>query len=502
MLAIQGVPVKPKARHDFALSLIAIAVYLALPLERFISDSHFLVEQVQGSAKPYYHVAYLPLAQGLWQLGSGWLFDSIESALVALSSLSLGLAAGLWPGTLRRMGLDPGPALLAAALYAASPCVVMYAGAIEVHAVQALGAALAMGVATHRTGPTAARFATAVLLSLAFHLTHILFLPALWLAAAGPPRVWLTSAEARQRIGRARLPLAIAALGAIALGVSAYVISGRDPNTWARNGSLQWLGMLGTFGRLLIDALLNYGPMGIGDVAHFVRVELLIPLGLLPFGLLAIFRSSRFEPRQGALLWSACAGSIPALLVFAQGGILERGAYFLSYAPLWAGLLAWMLQRLSGRKLLPIALVAVALQLAWALDVRSEHRAQHPHSRDWAESAAELVGPGDVVLLSHLTQEVSLKRAVDQRVAGAQVLDLARRLHLVPGRHRADRLQLQLTERIETPGFSGVLWFHAPLLESTEPGLRDLAGLLESYGLKAEPADAGLMRVDATGAER
>lgn len=495
MPILVGVGMRARAWQDMAVGLAALALYALLPLERFISDSQFLVDQVQGSADPYYHVAYLPLAQVLWGLGQGGLFVSIEAALVTLSSLSLGLAVSLWPGTLRRVGLSPQAALLGAALFAVSPCALMYAGAIEVHSVQALGAALAARLASTRRGPAVLRFALAGILALACHLTHVLFLPALALLAAGPPSAWLRDDRARRSMSRAKLPVTLAVAFTLALAWWAYSLSGKDPETWARNGSLQWLGMLGTFGRLLIDALLAYGPMGLGDLWHFTRVELLIPFGLLPLGLLAAIACARLEAEQRALLWAGVAGSLPALVVFGQGGILERGAYFLTYAPLWAGLLAWGFQRFAGRYFLPFGWLALALQLGWALDVRQDHRANHPHSRDWAELAAEKIGPGDVVLLSHLTQEVSLKRAVDSRVAGAQVLDLARRLHLAPGRCRSELLRLQLTERIETPGFSGVLWFDADLLSSDEPGLRDLGALLEEFGLAPEVPELGLARV-------
>jgi hypothetical protein len=165
-----------------------VAVLAAsLPLGQYWSDSQFLVTNA-ASWKPYYNALYLPLGHGLWRLLAPFEVP-LPQALTWLSALALGALAflvALWPG--RKAGaLWLGPA--AAALVVSSPAAWFHGTVIEVHLVGGLGAGVGWWLALKAHNAPRPRanllLCLALLVTVASHLSQVLWLPGLVYLALG-----------------------------------------------------------------------------------------------------------------------------------------------------------------------------------------------------------------------------------------------------------------------------------------------------------------------------
>ena len=242
------------------------------------------------------------------------------------------------------------------------------------------------------------------------------------------------------------------------------------------------------FGRMFLDGLMQRGLYPLDEAGLYLVHELVLPLGLLTAGfLLGLFSLRRRvvdpeipgSPGNTLRVFTkrALIATIPALLILPQGGVLERGGYFMTMAPLFAVLFAmaihavWSGVRSPAARGLTLAscAVLVAVQASLALDARADFRAAAPDARAWAKQVATQLQPGDKIFVSDLARNLALTMATE----GVYVRDLKRDLDLVPGRIRTETLKSRLAERLQDPNFPGDLYLDADLL----PGLQaaDLA---------------------------
>ena len=474
-------------RLPLMLALVALGLYLALPMGRFFSDSHYLLGRVANGAPPYYNVAYLPLGQLADLVLGGWL--GTERALEVLSALGVATGVGLTVAIARRLGCGVPGQLTAGALLALAPGALFFAGVIEVHALQLPGAGaavlLALVAADRRPGQAWALIALAGGVALASHISHALLLPGLLVLAWGreADAVEAGPGGMLERPGRDRRGLALGPAGvpwllglAILASGAAVWLAVTDFDTWSVHPGLQWLGTLQVFGERFLSSLGERGPFEPREVLAYLHLELVVPLALLLVGLVAgpILVALREEPtehgparRRFAL--RALVACVPAFLVLPQGGVLEHGGYFLTLGPLLAVLVGLAVDRSiaggAGRGGAPLVQVAalglVLAQALLALEVRSAFR-ERPDARAWSAAAAAVIEPGDSALVSTLARNFAL--AADE--SEVHVRDLARDMDMEPDRGRAELLQQVLAGRLSDARFPGDLWFDGELLPS------------------------------------
>ncbi|MDF1800390.1 MAG: hypothetical protein P1V81_14525 [Planctomycetota bacterium] len=462
-----------------ALGLIALAFYLALPLERYFSDSFYLVDRVEVGAPPYYNVAYVPLGRLVDLALGSWL--GTERALEVLSALAAAGAVGLTVGIARRLGLGGLGQAATGLLLLGAPGCLFFAGVIEVHAVQLFGAALSLRLALAAGDARGALawllFATAALVAMTTHLSHLLWLPGLWVLAWGraaeePGPGGMFARESEERVGlgfgQAGVPWLLG-LGLV-LTVVVVLLVRADFGTWSVHPALQWLGTLIVFGRQFVFSLWDRGLFTFGESVDYLSVELLGAHGLLVLGFAAGLWSSFTLPdgRCRRLARRGLVATLPALLILPQGGVLEHGGYFLTLAPLMALQLGILFgSPRPGITPVSVAALLVLAQLALGLRGWAEFRSAEPDARDWSVRVAAQLQPGDSVLVSTLGRTFSL---ADER-PDVRVRDLARDLAMEPDRGRARLLKSVLNQRLTDPAFPGDLWLDGDLLPGFDPAV-------------------------------
>ena len=470
-----------------SLGLVAFVFALAFPMDRAFSDTSILYERVQANAAPYYNVAYLPLAELFAKVFGSSL--GLERALTTFSALCIGGGVALTARLARRLGLGTLAIATSSLLLAAAPATLFFGGVIEVHGLQFLGAILAINIAwsarSTRGQEAWLRLGIAALLALVTHLSHLLLLPGLVLLAwrqgtgqagdqeqASPDNIRVTTGC---YFGRRGLPFLVIFLVAGTIATVSLIGTGYD--TWSKWPSLQWLSTLILFGRMFLDGLLERGFYSLDESGLYLVHELLFPLGLVTAGFLCGIMALRSrlngsEPVLRIFAARALVATIPALVILPQGGVLERGGYFMSMAPLLALLIAvalhtaWSAARTQSRRSLLLAscTALVAIQANLALSARSDFRAAAPDARVWAMEVAQQLRPGDKIFVSDLARNLALTMATE----GVYVRDLKRDLDLVPRRLRSNTAKRRLVERLQDKAFPGDLWLDKALL----PGLR------------------------------
>lgn len=477
-------PKSPRLPAPLVLGLVALAVYLALPLERYFSDSFYLVDRVEVGAPPYYNVAYVPLGRLVDLALGSWL--GTERALEVLSALAAAGAVGLTVGIARSLGLGGLAQVATGLLLLAAPGCLFFAGVIEVHAVQLLGAALSLrlALAAGRARGAVAwlLFVAAALVAMTTHLSHLLYLPGLLALAWGrededPGPGGMLDRGSEQRVGLAFGQAGVPWLLGLALGLTAVIVLlvRADFDSWSVHPALQWLGTLIVFGRTFVFSLWERGLFTFGESLDYLRVELLGAHGLLVLGFAAGLWSS-FALEDGACRRLARRGlvaSLPLLLVLPQGGVLEHGGYFLTLAPLMALQLGIVLgHRRHGSTPAIVAALMVLTQLALGLRGWAEFRSAEPDARAWSTVVAAQLLPGDSVLVSSLGRTFSL---ADERPE-VRVRDLARDLAMEPDRGRVHLLKSVLNQRLTDPAFPGDLWLDGDLLPDFDPAMPPVEG--------------------------
>lgn len=482
---------------------MAFVLALLLPEGRSFSDTIYLVGRVESGAPPYYNIAYVPLGQLFRALFGGWL--GTEGALLLLSAAAVGAGVALTADLAQRLGAGTRGTVLSGLLLAFAPGVVFFGGVIEVHAVQFLGASAALWLAWRARGAEPRRawllLGASMLVAMLAHLSNLLLLPGLVALAWRPRR----DADHGCRLSKRGLPalglLAVAALAAALLLIKS------DFATWSVHPALQWLGTLLVFGDTFLSGFAERGFFTLVEAAHYLGAELVMPLGLLVVGFLggAFVAFGRGAHESASFARRALFACLPALLVLPQGGVLERGGYFMSYAPLLAILCGLSAAELRGlpRRAVFFGSVLIGAQLALALGARDTFRAQNPEARIWAHATAAELQPGDSVLVAGLSRTFALAAAAPR----CHVRDLARDLALVPDRARTEMLERVLTERLSAEAFPGDLWLDADLLpgltadqldgEAPAPAFRESwqAHLFELL-TKASPVPVSLVPLD------
>lgn len=490
--------VKSFLKLPVLLGLLACLLALCLPVERSFSDTFYLVGRVEAGAPPYYNVAYVPLGRLFKGLFGGWL--GTEGALLLLSAVAVGAAVAVTVKLTLELGAGRLGSIVAGLLLGCAPGVLFFGGVIEVHSVQLLGASLAIYLAWRarlsRPGMAWFLLATAGLIAMLAHLSNLLLLPGL-LAFAWKPS---TGAPSGCRFTRRGLPV-FGLVGAV-VGIGAALLATSDFETWSVHPALQWLGTLLVFGEIFLGGLAQRGFFSASEAAGYLGSELVLPFGLLCFGLgaglvLAFSRGPMLaSSHKRSFARRSLLACLPALLVLPQGGVLERGGYFMSYAPLLAVLAglggALLLSQApqpaldskpagSGRgqrvrlfRASAFVAVLVVAQFSLALNERQGFRAKVPEASIWARAVSQLVQPGDSVLVGSLSRTFALATAAPK----SHVRDLDRDLALVPDAVRILKLESVLSGRLADLRYPGDLWIDASLL----PGLtsEDLAG--ESVG--------------------
>jgi hypothetical protein len=468
-----------------ALGFAAFLFALAFPMDRAFSDTSILYARVQANAPPYYNVAYLPLAELFAKLfGSSF---GLERALTAFSALCIGGGVALTARLATRLGLGTLAVATSGLLLAAAPAMLFFGGVIEVHGLQFFGAALAINIAwsarSQRGQEAWLRLGAAALLALVTHLSHLLLLPGLallaWRNRRGVPMGTLTITTGCH-FGKRGLPFVL--IFFVAATIATFSLIGADYDSWSERPSLQWLSTMILFGRMFLDGLLERGLYPLDEAGLYLLHELIYPLGLVTAGFLCgLFalrgRADSADSTLGIFAKRALLATIPALLILPQGGVLERGGYFMTMAPLLAILIAiavhaaWQAAKSQAARNLLFALCAtlVAIQAHQALSARADFRAAAPDARNWATQVAALLQPGDKILVSDLARNLALTMATK----GIYVRDLKRDLDLVPQGLRTETLKSRLAERVQDKEFPGDLWLDSALL----PGLQqaDLA---------------------------
>ena len=489
----------PEARSRFqralplSLGLVAFVFALAFPMDRAFSDTSILYERVQANAAPYYNVAYLPLAELFAKLSGSVL--GLERALTVFSALCVGGGVALTARLARRLDLGTAAVATSGLLLATAPAALFFGGVIEVHGLQFLGASLAINIAwsarSQRGQEAWLRLGIAALLAMVTHLSHLLLLPGLVLLAwqqrsgqadgHGPATPGNIRVATGCHFGKRGLPFIL--IFFVAGTIATVSLIGADYDTWSEWPALQWLSTLILFGRMFLDGLLERGLYSLNESGLYLVRELIYPLGLVTAGFLCGMLALRRQPSEHGgpestdpvlrvFAARALVATIPALAVLPQGGVLERGGYFMSMAPLLAILIAialhaaWSAAKTKSRRNLLLASCAalVAIQGNLALGSRSDFRAAGPDARAWSNEVAQQLQPGDKIFVSDLARNLALTMATED----IYVRDLMRDLDLVPRRLRSDTAKRLLVERLQDKNFPGDLWLDADLL----PGLQ------------------------------
>lgn len=301
--------------RDRALALVlgcaALLLYAATPHGAGHGDAeHFLAALSLGGGELGYHLAYLPLARVLVQLGL-----APEAALLWLSNASGAVAVATGYAVARSVGAARGAALLLAGALALTPSVWFCARNREVHAFQLASALLALAVAL-RARRAASKLpwliCSCVLASLS-HPVNALGLGSLVLLAR--PRSWVRVLTV---LAALLIPLALTFLALHGIGDP---LRERLPPFGSPGG---FLTALGGWLRVCLEARPAFA---LADVVEHAWLDWVSPQALwVPAALLAALASPAPRRAEALTWWLATAPAyllLPALL-----RVREFGGYF------------------------------------------------------------------------------------------------------------------------------------------------------------------------------
>ena len=491
----------------WALALLTLGLFVALPMDRIFSDGLFLIRLVEAGPTPYYNVAYVPLGyalHGVFEPVFGW---SVDTALTVFSAILM--SVGVW-GTVDlglKLGLGKAPLALSALLLLCSPGALFFGTTVEVHAMQFAGAAWAVNLAwsaRERLG-----FAAWRMLALAFavaflaHLSHAIILPGLWLLARRSKPIDPTHSAVSHgcQISKRGVPWLIGAL--VVVGCISGYLSTLEFSEWGHQRYLVWISALWTFAKNFVDAAFERGLFALFEMGEYLNDELLTQAALLLAGLLIgafawarLLARKTFESEPGEFAARAFPMILPALFIFPQGGVWEHGAYFLTYYPAFTLGIAWALDRGLMSKMQPfawagLALVLVIPQLWLALGNRSDYQSERVDARAWMASISEQVGLGDSVITSTLARMNALEYERPDLVRA----DFKRRMDSIPARGRSalliDEVGQAIGPLLGPAGAGKSMWLDMDLFErrwgsASEDWREELRGLLQRPGIQVE----------------
>lgn len=371
-----------------------------------------------GANPRAYHVGYAVLARAA--VASGQAFGlAPETAALGLSRLALALGAGLCVLTAAALGARPLAALGWTLVALASPSLLFFGGAVEVHAVQFLGSALALALVVRgrRCASIWLRGVVAVVaaaLALVLHLSHLLLLPALFVLAVGERGSVRGSgsgsgggahgargADADPRARRRDLAwlgvLALCVLGA-ATAVGCLVwFRAAAPGTPPPAGLARPAFYLGQYQQLFLEFKASFGWFGpIGMARHFAAE------GLGQGGFVWLAGALALAFGRGRARFATAVLVVVYVLVVSQAGLRERGGYYVSVMP-WFVALGAAATAGRGRAwcLVPWLVLPMQIWLGWSELARY---AQRPDARSWARAVVEVVDEPCTVFTSDMVR--------------------------------------------------------------------------------------------------
>jgi|GEM_PF-2814492 len=355
-----------------------------------------------GANPRAYHAGYALIAGAAVDLGAA-LGVAPEVAALWASRLALVVGAALVVRSAQRLGARPLAACGWSVVALASPSLLFFSGAVEVHALQFAGSAAALWLVARVRGRASLALRVvaalvAIALALFLHLSHLLLAPALVVFALGEAR---DAGEARRTwIGIGALA-AVGAAAAVGLHLwFAGSAQGADPPEGAARAA--WY--LGHYQHLFITFKEQFGWFGPGGMARHFAAE---GPGQGGFVWLAAFLAlawTRGRTRL-ALVLLLCV----YLTVVSQAGIRERGGYYVSLMP-WFAALAAAASAGRGRAWCLVPWLCLPLQFALGWNELAGY-AERPDARSWARAVVAAVEEpctvftADMVRLSALPLE-------------------------------------------------------------------------------------------------
>lgn len=307
-----------RRRRALALGLVAVAAALlfrSLATTALDEDGPGLVRDVvlhPDALLSYYHVAYTAIGRILTHFLDG-------RALSALLWTSAG-AAGLSVAFYARAAIHVGGAargVVTTLALVASAGFWIQATRVEVHAMQACGAAALLLAATRHVGTARVRGALGLALAAAFalpcHSSNLLLFPGVW---------WIAARRGDREL---RVPVRNGLLAALALGVGGAV-------GWWINSLSTMSGDSGPTGN--VRYLVEHYFTGF-SLSHVVD-ELLVPWGAALFVIAVLLtrtllaRDARSAARRLLPILPFIAAALPGLAFFTIYGVPTSGGYFVS----------------------------------------------------------------------------------------------------------------------------------------------------------------------------
>lgn len=297
-------------------ALAAAVVFRSFSTTALNEDGPGLVRDVTLHADTllsYYHVAY----GAIGRLVARSLDGHVLSALLWTSAGASGLCVALFARAAAQLG-GVARAVLTTTAFFASAGLWTQATRVEVHAMQAFGAAALLVAATRHVGTARVSGAFGLALAAAFalpcHSSNLLLLPGVW---------WIAARRGDREL---RVPWRNAVLAGAALGIGAGV-------GWWINSLSSMSGESGPTGN--VRYLVEHYFAGF-SFAHLTN-ELLVPWGVALAVTAAMVLGALVRRQRGSdgratvrLFLPFLAAALPGLVFFTVYGVSTSGGYFVS----------------------------------------------------------------------------------------------------------------------------------------------------------------------------
>lgn len=408
-----------------------------------------------GANPRAYHLGYALVAGAAVDLGRA-LGVAPEVAALAVSRLALVVGAMLVVRTAQRLGARPLAACGWSLVALASPSLLFFSGAVEVHALQFAGAALALWLVVLGRGANAlaARVAIALVaaaLALTVHLSHLLLVPALFVLALGG-----RDGRETRRLWMGVGALALAAVG-LALGTHLW-FGGLPEGSEPPQGVARAAWYLGQYQHLFLDFKQRFGWFGAAGMARHFAAE-----GLGQGGFVWLAAALAVWRTRGRTRLALLVLLLVYLPVVSQAGIRERGGYYVSLMP-WFAALAAASSAGRGRAwcLVPWLLLPLQTALAWTELARYAAR---PDARSWAREVVDVTREPCTVFTADMVR-LSALPLVPGQLDG---LAWSQQFEFTPRRNWDARLRVPYEQALLTALGTGRVYLDADVLGAGRP---------------------------------
>ena len=380
-----------------AFACAACVLYALVPQEHMFSDGPKMLSMVRAGPAPHYNLLYVPFGYAFSTLVMQVSSLSLERALELYSAFTGSFGLLLTGLALRRLHITLSLNLCVLAFLALAPAALFFFTNLEVHGVQFLGAAWFFYTATRarESERPLLWLLPGAVVACAAHLTNVLLVPVLVMASM--KRGAQSALRFRHLLVAGLFLLLLIDLADASTSLlNTFQLKERTPG--------QSDVMLLSFASEFVAGRLERGFFSWSEVQLYLQREFLAPGWLV---LILCGCAMPLALRASVALPLATAfGTLLYLAVFTQGGVWERGAYYLSLYPLYAAVIAVGLQRTFARgraHLLACALLILACipQVTLALNWRKTFN-QGITARDWARSVSHVVPPRSVVYTAEL----------------------------------------------------------------------------------------------------